>query len=273
MTKLYDEEKRSSFSGRVKKGSYNSWLYCNPEGVGDLYSVISACYGALWCYSEIRKNLYIFFSKEVVEESYKSKEWCHWIINDSPVSSAFLTKDTSEGFELGFQMNMESDPRFLKVAMSILRHMFEYKWDWGYFRDLGYDEMDSYVLCTYFNILEDFLVPSKHRELHIICETGNVYKCFQGKLRKPSSMKAKDTPFCNCDGAQDFWGVDSHNSKSSYAGYTKMGYVKVKDEAFGGYDNIKAPKLCKENIDIFFKSVKKPGFSGEEEKELTICVD
>lgn len=136
------------------------------------------------CYARFREGMAGITKLKVLHptvngEIYKLPEYVDWLLNSEFCGEAFLTKTYSSGMRRGFRINIDMPTNFLFMALAALRYPWEstfhcgwYEpcpWAWGYFRDMGFDELQSLHLANKICISEDksFFMSNGYNSNHI----------------------------------------------------------------------------------------------------------
>ena len=220
--------------------AHSSWLALKEEEIilsDDNYM----CYAPLFCSEEYDiDKLFIFFG-ENKKKLPRRKEWCHWVINDSFYSEAFVTKDVEEGFNKGFEINLDCEFILMKAGMMCLRNAFEYEgWSWHKFKEIGFDGYQSYALAVNLTVNDNSIYTSFLSNNHLPVYKWQDLNLYYGSGYSPSDYKASKN------------GMYKSISISSAMGCVNNNKYDYFPTIFG----VKQPKFTKENLEKFIKHLK-----------------
>lgn len=169
----------------AKPDAHSAFLAFNEEKL--VYTVqADICYRSLTYGNESVDEVYLFFGEKLwaIEGAH---EWVDWVLNKSPFSEAFITKDSEEARKLGVAVDTSKDWAFVCGAMMALRHHFEVEnWSWFTFVKTGLSEFDAYVCACNVYAYEGSLHEQTHNSNHLTIWGLVGYACYKGDRFTPS---------------------------------------------------------------------------------------
>ena len=241
-----------------KQSAYNSWVALNEEAEVISSSTRDICYADLWGSDEPVNRLRAYFGAKLHTE--ESKGWCNWVIQDSPVKEAFITKTVEEGYEHGFELNTRCDARLTMSGMCLLRHQFEYKWHWHKFVKLGFSPVDSWALAMSWNIKGEALEETVHRQLHSLLSPAHRYDSFLG-LHTDVDLGEDKSYSLNAPsrgGMVDwFGGATGNDLRSGSIANIFKDFSVVEGEDIFGQPLGKRPLATKRNLELYLAVIGK----------------
>lgn len=176
-------KERKAFEAKAE--AHSAFLAFNEGGL--VYECRrSICYRSLTYGDKMVDEVYLFFG-DTLWAKEGAHEWVNWVLNRSPFSDAFITKDSEEARKLGAEIDTSKDWAFVCGAMMALRHHFEVDvWSWFTFVKMGLSEFDAYVCACNVYAYEGSLHEQTHNSNHLTIWGLVGYACYKGECFTPS---------------------------------------------------------------------------------------
>lgn len=243
--------------------SHSSWLIISEDGRILWEEERYICYAPLR-YNEIEGRLFVFFGKNKIGTAYRSEDWANWIINHEVFGIPFITKDAKEGFEYGFEVDINLNRDLVAGCITILRWLFERpRNQFGVFLDMGFKPHEAYALSSNFRIDEDYIkYNSELNSHHVTITQGQNLGYYNGKgLRSFSPKTLYKNPFAHT-GLWNIHGTFMKEEKFSFDAFLNRDVQEIfpelslrKASVKNNFDVVvcKKPRVSKNNLNKILK--------------------
>lgn len=229
-------EERKDFAKQGVSG-HSSLLAFYPSGERAFRQTDAPCYSAVNYCAKPLSNVFLFFPSA----SKGQRQWLDWVINRSPFSKAFLTKDVEEGLALGFELNPNCEHNLMRAGGMSLRTTHEFsEFAFSKVLELGFSEEESFAFCCNFSISKNSVVSIRRgNNNHWAMGRKLPWSTYLGKNIQPQGKiyTLKSPP----------------KSEDRVPLLTYFGAMTAKHNI----DSVVGGKLSKEMVNDFLKKIKK----------------